>query len=496
MSTEHQQYSTENQADSILRYAESHQMVIVKTYADHGRSGLSLAGREGLTQLLGDVEAGVADFSAILVYDVSRWGRFQDSDESAYYEYVLKRAGIRIHYCAEPFENDGSLPSSLLKTLKRTMAGEYSRELSVKVFAGQCRLIELGFRQGGLAGYGLRRQLLDSAGHAKTTLAIGERKSLQTDRVILIPGPAEEVATVQSIYDMFTDQQKTEREIASHLNARGILTDLGRPWTRGTVHQVLINQKYLGDNVYNRRSFKLKRKRVKNPPEIWITRSGAFAPIVAQEDFYRAQAIIEARHRHWTDDQMLNGLERLLGNFGRLSGILIDESDDLPSSITYSKRFGSLPRAYKLIGWIPGRDFAYVEVNRRLRKKHIEVSESIIQQIRDCGASVKIQGSDGIISVNQEFTFSIVLARCVTGDRGGAWLVRFDRTIRPNLSIVARLQPDNESIHDYYIFPAIDVLEHRLRLAKYNRLALDAYRFENLKFFLGMSRRVCVEDVA
>mgnify|MGYP006201013309 CR=1 FL=1 len=39
---------------------------------------------------------------------------------------------------------------------KRAMAGEYSRELSAKVFAGQCRLIELGFRQGGPAGYGLR----------------------------------------------------------------------------------------------------------------------------------------------------------------------------------------------------------------------------------------------------------------------------------------------------------------------------------------------------
>jgi len=61
---------------------------------------------------------------------------------------------------------------------------------------------------------------------------------------------------------------------------------------------------------------------------------------------------------------------------------------------------------------------------------------------------------------------------------------------------VARLQPDNEGIHDYYIFPAIDVLERRLRLSKYNRLALDAYRFENLKFFMGMSRRVRIEDVA
>ena len=79
-------------------------------------------------------------------------------------------------------------------------------------------------------------------------------------------------------------------------------------------------------------------------------------PVVAQDDFYRAQAIIEARHRHWSDEQMLTGLSRLLSSLGRLSGILIDEAGDLPSSATYGKRFGSLPRAYKLIGWIPGRD--------------------------------------------------------------------------------------------------------------------------------------------
>jgi len=157
MSTEHQQYSPENQLDIIRQYAADHNMEIVQVYSDHGRSGLNIAGRDGLNRLMADVENKRVDFTSLLVYDLSRWGRFQDVDESAYYEYVLKRAGIRVHYCAEQFENDGSMSSSVLKTLKRSMAAEYSRELSVKVFSGQCRLIELGFRQGGPAGYGLRR---------------------------------------------------------------------------------------------------------------------------------------------------------------------------------------------------------------------------------------------------------------------------------------------------------------------------------------------------
>ena len=161
MSTEHQQYSTENQGDKIREYAARRNIEIVRTYADEGKSGLRINGRQALQQLIADVQSGKADFQIILVYDVSRWGRFQDADESAYYEYICKRQGISVAYVAEQFENDGSPVSTIVKGVKRAMAGEYSRELSAKVFAGQCRLIELGFRQGGPAGFGLRRVLID-----------------------------------------------------------------------------------------------------------------------------------------------------------------------------------------------------------------------------------------------------------------------------------------------------------------------------------------------
>jgi DNA invertase Pin-like site-specific DNA recombinase len=259
MSTEHQKYSTENQAAAMQQYAARRGLGIVRTYADEGKSGLRLDGRDALKRLIEDVQSGRADFGTILVYDVSRWGRFQDADESAYYEYICKRSGISVQYCAEQFENDGSPVSTIVKGVKRAMAGEYSRELSVKVFTGQCRLIELGFRQGGAAGYGLRRNLIDQAGTAKGELTRGEHKSIQTDRVVLVPGPTEEVETVRWIYRLFVENGIPEREIANVLNGRGLTTDLGRPWTRGTVHQVLINEKYIGNNVWNRGSFKLKK---------------------------------------------------------------------------------------------------------------------------------------------------------------------------------------------------------------------------------------------
>src|SRR5678815_1363567 len=208
MSTEHQQYSTENQSDVLREYAKKRGFEIVRTFIDSGKSGLRIDGRDGLKELIEVVQSGAADFRAILVYDVSRWGRFQDADESAYYEYICKRAGISVHYCAEQFENDGSPVATIVKGVKRAMAGEYSRELSAKVFQGACRLIQLGFKQGGTAGFGLRRMLINQAGQQKSTLKIGEQKSIQTDRVILIPGPEGEVATVRRMYEAFLNDGK------------------------------------------------------------------------------------------------------------------------------------------------------------------------------------------------------------------------------------------------------------------------------------------------
>ena len=340
MSTEHQQYSTSNQMDAIREYAKQRGLEIAKEYSDEGKSGLNIQGRDSLAQMLRDVQEGRAEFACILVYDVSRWGRFQDADESAYYEYICRQAGVAVHYCAEQFENDGSPVSTIVKGVKRAMAGEYSRELSSKVFQGACRLVQLGYRQGGAAGFGLRRVLLDQSGVKKGELKIGEQKSIQTDRVVLVPGPAAEVATVRWIYEAFVNEGRLESEIASVLNGKGIKTDFGRAWNRGTVHEILTNEKYIGNNVYHRTSFKLKRKHVVNPPDQWIRAEGVFEGIVETEIYLRAREMILARSQKLTDEEMLEQLRVLLKQHGRISGILIDEAEGLPSSTAFRHRFG------------------------------------------------------------------------------------------------------------------------------------------------------------
>jgi DNA invertase Pin-like site-specific DNA recombinase len=497
MSTDHQQYSTQNQITTIERFAAAHEMRVVRSFIDAGKSGLNLAGRDALVELIETVKKGNADFDVILVYDVSRWGRFQDADESAYHEYVCKRAGIRVIYCAEPFDNDDSTQSNIIKALKRTMAGEYSRELSVKVFAGQCRLIELGFRQGGPAGFGLRRQLIDQNGIPKVILERGQCKSLQTDRVILIPGPPEEIALVQEIYDLFTHSGKTEAQIATLLNLRGCQADFQRPWTRGIVHQILINPKYIGANVYNRHSFKLKKKRVINPKEMWLWRDRAFEAIITSDQFNLAQAIITRRHQHYTDEQMLDKLRNLLAQAGRLSGILIDEMDDLPSSSIYRTRFKSLVRAYKLIGYTPARDYSYLELNQALREAYDQRCAAIIDQLRLSGATVERDDRTDLLTINSEFTASLILARCRQTPAGSyRWLLRLEHSLSPDITIAARLTPGNGSVLDYYLLPNIDILEDQLRLAEENGVFLDVYRFEDLTFFFAIARRTTIGEIA
>ncbi len=497
MSTEHQKYSTENQGDAIRRYAVERGIEIVRTYADDGKSGLRLDGRNGLKQLFDDVQNGRADFGAILVYDVSRWGRFQDADESAYYEYVCRRAGIAVHYCAEQFENDGSPISTIVKGVKRAMAGEYSRELSTKVFAGQCRLIELGFRQGGPAGFGLRRMLVDQTGAVKGELSRGEHKSIQTDRVVLALGPDPEITLVREIYRSFVTDNRSEQQIADDLNARGILTDLGRPWTRGSVHQILINEKYIGNNVWNRVSFKLKKKRVQNEPGMWIRAEDAFPAIIERHLFEAARAIIHARSFRLSDEEMLSSLRGLLEQRGMLSGLIIDETEGISSSSAYSSRFGSLLRAYSLVGYSPKRDYRYIEINHALRRLHPDVMESILRGIQNAGGAARRESSTDLIEVNEEFSLSVVIARCRRTPSGSLrWRLRFDTGLLPDITAVVRMDANNRTPFDYYLFPRIDIANARFNLAEDNELQFDAYRFDTLDLLYELARPVFIMEAA
>lgn len=350
MSTDHQQYSILSQTIVNQRYADVHGFTIVRTYEDPGRSGLSLKGRAGLAQLLHDVISGNAPFKAILVYDVSRWGRFQDSDEAAHYEFVCKTAGAPVHYCAETFANDGTLPNTIMKALKRAMAGEYSRELSVRVARAKRLATEKGFRAGGSAGYGLRRMLLSPDGKPKRLLEKGEY--VDNARVVLVHGPAREVAVVREIYRLCADAKKGAKAIARELNRRHIKNPGKQSsWCYEHVVEILTNPKYMGQAVLGRTICPLHTQVVTQPPDKWTVKNEAFAPIVEPEMFAAAQRVRHDRTFYRSDEDLLAQLRAFVSREGMLSEHMIECSRELPSVRTYVTRFGSMTRVYELIGY-------------------------------------------------------------------------------------------------------------------------------------------------
>lgn len=280
MSSAAQELSTHVQDAALRQYAAEHGLHVARTYLDAGCSGVTAHGRRGLQQLLADVARGEHDFHTLLVYDVSRWGRYQDVDEAGFYEFCCRSAGIQVVYCAEQFANDGAPLSQLLKSIKRSMAAEYSRELSNKVFDAQCRLASLGFKQGGAATYGLRRLAVTVDGGAGLLLAGDERKPHKTDRVRLVPGDLAEQAVIHRIFDLYTQSGLTVRAIARLLNAEGVPSG-ATAWTDFRVSGVLAGAQYRGVLVYNRRCSRLQAPVMPNPSTQWVCKDGALPAVVS-----------------------------------------------------------------------------------------------------------------------------------------------------------------------------------------------------------------------
>jgi DNA invertase Pin-like site-specific DNA recombinase len=349
MSTDYQQYSPANQRQGIDMFAAAHGFEVVRTYSDEGQSGLGIAYRRGLQTLLADVARSDRDFQAVLVLDVSRWGRFQDVDESAYYEYLCRQAGVEVHYCGEPFTNDGTPMATLLKSMKRVMAAEYSEELSRKIARGKQRIARLGFWTGATPGFGYRRQLVSASGKLGQVLEHGEQKHLATDRVTLVPGPPEEVASVRAIFHAFVEEKAGIRQITGRLNRGELAGCAAQRWNEWRVRRMLADERYIGTLVYNKSRQRLGAKTRANPEDQVIRVEGAFEGIIDRELFLAARRRHEQLRYGATDEEVLQRLARYAQQHPKVTRRAVDAAPELPWSGTYIRRFGGVAAALALI---------------------------------------------------------------------------------------------------------------------------------------------------
>jgi DNA invertase Pin-like site-specific DNA recombinase/DNA-binding winged helix-turn-helix (wHTH) protein len=460
MSTEDQQYSIANQESAIRAYAGSHGYTVVATYADQGKSGVEIKHRRELRRLLSDVMGGRVPFKAILVYDVSRWGRFQDVDEAAHYEFLCKSAGVPVRYCAEQFENDGSAASAIMKTLKRTMAAEYSRELGIKVLAGQRRIALLGYRSVGTAGYGLRRMMVSPDGRRRLVLKDGERKAVHTDRTILVPGPKKEVSCIRRIFEL-ADSGKTPKEIAKELNAHHMLPTNGRPWGRSSVYRILTNDKYAGCNTYGKTTQRLSSSSRTVERHLWITHPDAFVPIVAPEVFDRVQKLLRKRGLppRRSDAYLIQGMRKVLSREGKLTHRILKKKGIL--GCAYYKRFGSVIKAYEIAGYHPPpRTLRLSDALSRLRllrkDLYAEMKRMFSERVRFIG--LPGQQLRQVVEIDGRLRVAVYLCHAVFNRKGeGGWNLRLRPLDRHLPMLLCAVDRSFSELLNFYVLPPSEV---------------------------------------
>jgi DNA invertase Pin-like site-specific DNA recombinase len=352
-STGLQPCSIDQQSMAIAAYAALRDFEIMDTYSDDAISGLTLSARPALRRLLADALAPDRKFQAILIYDVSRWGRFQDIDQGAHLEFLCRRAGVAVHYCAEPFENDGSPEADLIKQIKRAIAAEYSRDLAQRVSLGKRHTSGRGLLAGGGTPFAMLREVVDDKGRAVVVLGRGQIKVASNYRVRLTAGPADAVETLKQIFRLYVVAGLKLPAIAAQLNDARAPSPSGRGWNVQRLRRILRYEAYVGVHVYGRQRHELGVCVERVPRGLWMRVDNAWPAIVPRWMFDKAQALLSRPRR--SDENLLQDLSELLRARGRLDAVTIDFAEGVACANTYIRRFGSLAEAYRRVGYRPGR---------------------------------------------------------------------------------------------------------------------------------------------
>lgn len=487
MSRATQDYSIQHQLDAIQKYALVKGFAITRTFVDAGHSGLKLDNRPGLVALLSEVTGANCGFSVVVVYDVSRWGRFQDADESAFYEHLCRRCGVSVHYCAEAFVADGTPMSALLKSIKRIMAAEYSRELGAKVLAAQARFSSMGYKQGGKPGYGLRRISVAADGVRRTPLLAGERKTTATDRVALVHGPADEVAMVRKIYQLYVKHGLTDRRIAALLRQKGKPRAPDMPWSSVAVRRILTNPRYCGDLLYNRTTRRMGSAVTANHKDQWVSCNDALPPIVTRAFFNRAQRIRLQRANGPEREAVLAQLRAIYQRHGTINIALCRCNASLPGGSTIIGLFGGYLRAYAAAGLPPLRTASGALNYRTSRLLAAELCGAVKRYADLAGGSANATVRKNILLLNDTVQLRIAVAACrLDGDGRPRWRIPLRLALPADFVLCGLMDRENTRVERYVLLARNQYTHDAMFLSERSMARVAGVCYDSLAQIFGV----------
>jgi len=324
-STDMQDQSIGDQKKAITQFAQKNGMTILRWYEDEDSSGTSIVRRKGFQTLKSQIEQNRHDFSKILIYDVTRWGRFPDPRESIYWEMYFEKRGVSVIYVSENFKSDRSFETAIVKTVKHAAAGDFSRRLSLLTTRGSRTTAERGLWNGSGAPYGYKRAEVDSEKNMVRILEEGE-KCRPDYKVMLVKGDPEEVQVVQTIFDCYVNRGMGCKAIANLFNSEGTpsahkgqVKCFKRPdgswehrtnegeWAISQIWRILTNPVYTGTLVWGKLKGGVFSREENTWEDVnstltmhdedkWVVCDGAHEPLVSKELFAKAKILRKSKN--------------------------------------------------------------------------------------------------------------------------------------------------------------------------------------------------------
>ena len=300
-SNNQREVSAEEQVKICKEFIEAHGYIYVDEYVDKELSGTN-ANRKRFQDMLYDSR--FHKFDIVVVYKNDRFAR--DIYDKVVSKRILKNNGVSINYVKEDILNGEGPETIIYESISDAMAAYYSRNLAREVMEkGHLPNAAQSKHNGGVPPLGL---------------------DVVNGQYIVNEA---EARVVRLIFDLYINKCYGYKQVADELNKRGYLNKRGKPFVPSSIRDMLINEKYTGTYVYNRRSSKRadnkRNNSLEKDPSEQVKNPNAFPAIVDRETFDKVKVCMEKRKgRNATNQALepyfLSGLIKCGNCGGNMSG--------------------------------------------------------------------------------------------------------------------------------------------------------------------------------